>query len=301
MFKCGSVSAVLAWVPDYFDAAELASTTGTDVRVFPDDPLEDPGREEVEFLVPPYRPEAVLGALPRMPSLRVIQTDSAGVEWIEDAVPEGVRLCNARGVHDIAVAEWVVGAILAMEKDLPEALRRQRRAEWRVWDVRELSGSTVLIVGYGSIGRAVADRLRPFGVRVETVRRGNAGDLPRLLPAADIVVVLTPLTPKTRHLVDGDFLGAMPDGALLVNAARGGVVDTAALLAELQSGRLRAALDVTDPEPLPADHPLWSAPGTLITPHIAGDSPRMIERATALIADQIGRHVRGEPLQNEYR
>jgi phosphoglycerate dehydrogenase-like enzyme len=292
------VWAVLVWVPDYYDAPALASTTGAEVVSFPDEPLRDPALTRVEFLVPPYPPEPVVGALPHMSSLRLIQTDTAGVEWIEGAVPEGVRLCNARGVHDIAVAEWVLAAILAMAKDVPEALRRQHRHEWREWEPHELSGSTVLIVGYGSIGRAVADRLRSFGVHLETVRRGNAEDLPRLLPQADVVVVLTPLTPQTRHLVDRGFLAAMRDGALLVNAARGAVVDTGALHAELEKGRLSCALDVTDPEPLPSDHPLWSAPGTLITPHVAGNSPHMIERATKFIAEQIGRYMRADPLLN---
>jgi phosphoglycerate dehydrogenase-like enzyme len=293
------VWAVLVWVPDYYDAPGLAALTGAEVMPFPQEPQHHPALGEVEFLVPPYEPETVVDALPGMSSLRVIQTDSAGVEWVEDSVPDGVRLCNARGVHDVAVAEWALAAILAMAKELPEAVRRQRRREWREWEPRVLSGSTVLIVGYGSIGRAVAERLRPFDVRLDTVGRSNTRELGQLLAEADIVVVLTPLTPETRGLVGREFLAAMPDGALLVNAARGGVVDTGALLPELQSGRLRAALDVTEPEPLPADHPLWSAPGTLITPHVAGNSPYAVERAAALIAEQIRRHINGEPLLNE--
>jgi phosphoglycerate dehydrogenase-like enzyme len=159
----------------------------------------------------------------------------------------------------------------------------------------------VVILGYGSIGRAVGERLRSFGVRLETVRTANLGDLPRLAAEADVLVVLTPLTTETRGLVDAALLGRMRDGALVVNAARGGVVDTDALLAELASGRLRAALDVTDPEPLPPEHPLWTAPGTLLTPHVAGNSPHAIERAASLIADQIRRYMAGEPLVNRLR
>ena len=292
---------MLAWVPDYYDAAELASSTGAEVEPFPGAPLEHPRLADVEFLVPPFPPEPVVAALPGLQSLRVVQTDSAGVEWIEHAVPAGVRLCNARGVHDVAVAEWVLAAVLAMTKDVPRALRQQGDRDWREWDPGELRGSTVLIVGYGSIGMAVGERLRPFGVRLETIRSANVAELPRLLPSADVVVILTPLTAETRGLIDAGALARMRDGGLLVNAARGGVVVTDALVAELEAGRLRAALDVTDPEPLPADHPIWSAPGTLLTPHVAGNTPYAVERAASLIGEQIRRHMAGEPLVNELR
>jgi phosphoglycerate dehydrogenase-like enzyme len=167
-----------------------------------------------------------------------------------------------------------------------------------------LAGQTALIVGYGSIGEAVERLLISFGVRVERVARhsrpGVSGpaDLSALLPRADIVILLVPVTPATVGLADARFLGAMHDHALLVNAARGAIVDTGALLAELTAGRLRAALDVTDPEPLPPGHPLWSAPGLLLTPHVAGISTQTIPRTRALVWDQLARYAAGEPLHN---
>jgi phosphoglycerate dehydrogenase-like enzyme len=165
-------------------------------------------------------------------------------------------------------------------------------------------GARVLVVGAGDIGRTIGAMLAGFDVELtyvaRTAREGVRGtdELPALLPDADVVVVVVPVTPATTHLVDADFLAAMADDALLVNAARGVVVDTDALLAELRSGRLRAALDVTDPEPLPDGHPLWSAPGLLLTPHVAGDVPDTNARATAAVTDQLGRVLAGEPLRN---
>jgi phosphoglycerate dehydrogenase-like enzyme len=245
-------------------------------------------------------------AMRRLEDLHVVQTLSAGVDWLVDDVPAGVTLCDAAGVHDVPVSEWTATAILAMQRELPLQLGWQKTATWHRPgpEIDDLEGSTVLILGYGSIGRAVEARLAPFGVDVirvaRTPREGVSGlaDLNALLPRADVVVILLPLTSETRGLVDARFLAAMHDGALLVNAARGSIVDTAALVAEVQRGRLRAALDVTDPEPLPDGHPLWSAPGVLITPHTAGSSRRFRARAWRFVADQIGRYVRGEPLQN---
>jgi phosphoglycerate dehydrogenase-like enzyme len=292
------------WVPDYYRREHFGVLPRPiEIGTFPSDPLAAAELAEVEFAVPPYRPE-VIGALPRMRRLRVLQTDSAGVEWLADRVPGGVTLCNARGVHDAATSEWVVAAILAMTKRLSEGLERQRAGRWAPWAPDELAGKTVLIVGYGSIGRAVAARLEPFGVRLVRVARSarpgvrSAGELPTVLPEADVVVLLTPLTEETRGLVDERFLGQMRPGALLVNAGRGALVDTPALVRALSAGRIRAALDVTDPEPLPHEHPLWDAEGVLITPHVAGESPRAVERAAALIREQLVRLLDGRPLLN---
>ncbi|WP_287409625.1 2-hydroxyacid dehydrogenase [Oceanithermus sp.] len=268
----------------------------------------EPGPEvlEAEFVVPTRRRMAE--ALARMPRLRVVQTISAGVDWVLPHVPPGVTLADARGVHDVAVSEWVLTALLTSVKRVPELWERQQAAAWE-GGLRpgELWGQTVLILGYGSIGRAVEARLAPFGVRVLRVaHRPRLGvqtleALAELLPRADAVVLLLPLTPATRGLVDADFLARMKPGALLVNAGRGALVDTAALLEALRSGRVRAALDVTDPEPLPADHPLWRAPGVWITPHLAGSSPRLRERGFALVRAQVARYLRGEPLFNVVR
>jgi phosphoglycerate dehydrogenase-like enzyme len=257
-----------------------------------------------EFLVPQSGDRELGGRLARMPALRVIQTLSAGVEWVAPFVGSGVTLCDAGGTRNINVAEWVLAAILASIKQLPELRDRQREHEWQWRKSGELAASTVMILGYGSIGAAVEARLEPFDVElIRVARHARDGvhaveELSSLLGLADIVVVLLPLTPATRGLLDAEALGRMRAGALLVNAARGPIVDTAALLELLQAGRLTAALDVTDPEPLPADHPLWDAPGLLLTPHFAGDTLAADARAFGLVGEQVRRYVRGEALVN---
>lgn len=280
-----------------FDAAAELAPDGVDLRQLPD------GRDEAAFVLPDWRDKTTIESLPRLEHLRVLQALSAGTDWIEDRVPDWATLCNASGTRDASVAEWVVGALLG------DAYGQFKAAHARRWSdelPRELSGATVLIVGFGSIGRAVERRLEPFGVdliRVAGHARENvhaADELPTLVERADAVVVLVPLTGDTRGMIDAAVLARMRDGALLVNAGRGGVVDTAALVAELQSGRLRAVLDVVEPEPLPDEHPLWDA-ALAITPHNAGDSPAAEHRAIRFGAEQLARYARGEPLRNVVR
>jgi phosphoglycerate dehydrogenase-like enzyme len=238
-----------------------------------------------------------------LPELRVVQTLSAGTDGLTGAMPSWVTLCSARGARDSAVAEWVLGALLGATTHVVEFARADAWGQPR--PLQDLAEMTVLILGMGSIGQAVADRLAPFGTDVVGVasraRDGLHGvdELPALLPGADAVVVLTPLSDATRGLLDADALAALPDGALLVNAGRGPVIDTDALVAETATGRLRAVLDVTDPEPLPDGHPLWSAAGVLaITPHIGGNSPRANRLSAELAGDQLRRFCAGEPLIN---
>ena len=276
--------------------AELAPDT-VDVRRLPD------GLDAAVFVLPDWMDRETLEAMPRLGRLRVVQALSAGTDWIEARVPPWATLCNARGARDVAVAEWVVGALLGDAYGQFEAARSRR---WSDAVPRELHGATVLIVGFGSIGREVERHLEPFGVTVIGVARQardgvhSVAELPHLVGHADAVVVLAPLTPETRGLVDAALLGRMRDGALFVNAGRGGVVDTAALVAELRSGRLRAVLDVVDPEPLPDDHPLWDL-ALAITPHNAGDSAAADERSVRFGAEQLVRFARGEPLLNVVR
>jgi phosphoglycerate dehydrogenase-like enzyme len=262
---------------------------------------------EAEFLVPGAGDARIAESLPRMRALRVIQTLSAGVDQLLPIVPAGVTLCDAAGTRDAAVAEWVVAAILASTKRLPELRDSQREHRWERQRSHELAGSTVLILGYGAIGAATERRLAPFEVElIRVARHARAGvhaveDLGGLLPLADAVVVLLPLTPETTGLLDADQLARLRPGALLVNAARGPIIDTRALTELVRAERIRAALDVTDPEPLPPDDPLWDAPGVIVTPHLAGDTAAAERRAWALVGEQVRRHLRGEPLANVVR
>ena len=277
-------------------AAELAPA-GVDVLRLPD------GLAAAEFVLPEWGDRETLASLPELERLRLVQVLSAGTDWIEARVPPWAMLCNARGTRDAAVAEWVVGALLGDAYGQFAAARTRR---WSDAKPRELQGAHVLVAGFGSIGRAVARRLEPFGVTVTGVasraREGIHGtdELPTLVGDADAVVVLTPLTPETRGLFDAALLARMRDGALFVNAGRGATVDTDALLAELESGRLRAVLDVVEPEPLPDDHPLWDA-AAAITPHYAGDTEAADERAVRFGAEQLARFARGERLENVVR
>jgi phosphoglycerate dehydrogenase-like enzyme len=259
---------------------------------------------QAQVWVPPGGGRVPAGLLEALPRLRLVQLLSAGAEQFAGRLPEGVLLCNARGAHTPATAEWAVTALLAAQRGIPEFVRRQDEGRWARSTQRSVVGARVLVVGAGDIGRAIGRMLAGFDAEVtyvaRTARDGVRGteELPQLLPHADVVVLIVPVTDATRGLADARFLAAMKDGALLVNAARGVVVDTDALLAELTSGRLRAALDVTDPEPLPEGHPLWSAPGVLITPHVAGDVPGTNERAAATVTAQLRRVLDGEPLAN---
>ncbi len=296
------------WIPPDTDGRHRALLPPeVEVHLLPrsDEPARPLGPGQ--FVVFELYRRDLLDVLSRIDGVRVVQTMSAGVDRIVDRIPEGVTLCNASGAHDIAVAEWVVMATLAVRRGLPAHVFHQRESRW----VRpegessdDLVGRRVVIVGHGSIGREVEERLLPFEVTVERVarhpREGVSGvdRLPELLSTADVVVILLPLTPETEKFVNADFLAYMRPGALLVNAARGKIVDTDALMEAVRSRGLRAALDVTDPEPLPDGHPLWAMDGVLITPHIAGSVDRAYERAWRLVADQVRRYVKGEPLMN---
>lgn len=273
---------------------ELVAWIGGDP---PDEALDAP------FVMAPYS-AGKPGRLARFTGLKVLLSQSAGVDWVISQVPAGVVLCDASGVHDRSTAEWVLTAILASIREIPEFVRQQDEHVWQPKQTTELAGRRVLIVGYGSVGSAIGRRLAGFEVEITTVaRRARDGvhsidELPDLLPYADVVVVTVPLTDQTRGLVDAAFLAGLPDGALLVNASRGPVVDAAALLTELHSGRITAAIDVTDQEPLPADDPLWLAPGLLMTPHIGGATTNFHLRLHTLVRDQLARYRAGQPLAN---
>jgi phosphoglycerate dehydrogenase-like enzyme len=293
-------------------------------------PEEPEGQSEVDFWFAAMPPRILRRQWPHLKGVRVVQAPWAGVDTLLKIFPPEVTLCDARGVHEIPTSEWVVAVILAMEKFLPLFIDMQRQGKWATGQqgnqidgpvpapakvpppaiknppapIRDVAGSTVLIVGYGSIGQAIEARLTPFGAKfLRVARSAREGVSPvsmldDLLGKADVVVLTVPLTSETRHMIDSRRLAKMKAGALLVNASRGAIVETDALLRALSEKRIRAALDVTDPEPLPPHHPLWWAPNLLITPHVAGDSASFMKRALKLASEQAERFSRGEPLLN---
>ncbi|HYF71956.1 MAG TPA: 2-hydroxyacid dehydrogenase, partial [Nocardioides sp.] len=286
----------LVWLP--FDPAELGDPPAG-LRYEVVDPTEHVPDTvgDVRFYVPPYQVGSRVGeVLAWMTSLEVVQTLTAGVDNLRGVVPPGVTLCNGRGIHDTSTAELALTLILSSLRGVPDFVRAQGRHQWAPGWRPALADKRVLLVGYGAIGEAIERRLLPFEVEVTRVaRRARDGvhaidELSTLLPDADVVVLVVPLTEETRGLVDAGFLAAMKDGALLVNVARGAVVDTPALVEALDSGRIHAALDVTDPEPLPEDHALWDAPHLLVVPHVGGASSAMWPRAHRLVRDQLHRY-----------
>ena len=304
------------------DDALLAGFGGLELVRIPAEPQEEIA---VDFWVAALAPPSQRRQWPHLKGVKAVQGLWAGVDSLRPLLPAGVSLCSARGVHDAPTAEWAVTATLAMQKYLYFYADLQRRADWAGKDkaediyllsegakrepqcpvlVEEVADKTVLIVGYGSIGAAVEARLAPFGCKFLRVARSARDSvaavsaLDDLLPLADIVILTTPLTSETRHMINAERIARMKHGALLVNAGRGAVVETDALVQALTRGRIRAALDVTDPEPLPPDHPLWRAPNLLITPHLATDTPRFMGRAFAFAAEQAQRFSRGEKLRN---
>lgn len=285
-------------------------------------PAEPRTEIEIDFWIPFLPPPVAQTQWPYLKGVQVVQAPWAGVDSLRPIFPPEVTLCDARGIHDIPTAELAVTLILAMQKNLPFYVQQQENGHWAVAPkdpgdtpshakikippvpMNEVADATVLIVGYGSIGKAIEARLTPFGAKFLRVARSPregvepVSRLDELLGRADIVVLMMPLTSQTRHMMDARRMAKMKPGALLVNVARGPIVDTDALLAALNEGRIRAALDVTDPEPLPDGHPLWKAPNLLITPHVAGDSAKFMKRLFTFASEQVERYARGEPLLN---
>lgn len=291
--------------------AELAAALrpyppGAEVLVW--EMTSPPPRESIDLVVPPYMSMDEL--MPRLADVRtrLVQSQSIGYEGVADRLPPGHVFANAASVHETSTAELAVGLAIAAQRRLATYVRAQDERRWAPEFSESLADRRVLLLGYGGVGKAVAARLAPFEVDLTVVAsRARFEDgmpvhgverLHELLPHAEIVVVTLPGGSETRHILDANALAALPDGALIVNVGRGPLIDTDALVAELQRGRLRAALDVTDPEPLPADHPLWSAPGALIVPHVGGASSAMKPRTVKLIRTQIERMLAGEPPLN---
>lgn len=259
--------------------------------------------ESIEFYVPRYMggPQAI-AMVPQMKSLKVIQSPNAGVDDVLKIRPEGVTLCNAAGVHDASTAELAVALAIASRRGFAPFALQQQAQHWQHERMPSLSDSKIAVIGFGNIGKTIMKMLSGFEVTVTPFSKsGRDGSLTfdqfdRLLPTFDVIILIVPLTDQTRHLMNAKRLAAMKDGAALINVARGGVVDTDALIRELNSGRISAGLDVTDPEPLPDGHPLWSARNVIITPHVGGDSEAFTPRGRKLVEEQLARFAAGEPL-----
>ncbi|WLQ07570.1 2-hydroxyacid dehydrogenase [Arthrobacter oryzae] len=283
-------------------------TPHPDVTVVEWDFAGEPPQPQIDIVVPPYMGGTrVLRNLEAVETA-LVQSQSIGYDGVADSLPEGRVFANAAGVHETSTAELTLAMILASQRELPRLMKSQQDGVWDARPTASLADRRVLIVGYGGVGKAIEQRLIPFETSVTRVASRQRTDengtihgideLPALLPEHDIVVVGVPLSDATKHLIDDAFLSAMPDGALLVNVARGPVADTEALVRHTGSGRIRAALDVTDPEPLPQDHPLWGTPGVIITPHVGGASSAMRPRMGRLLQRQIDLMLAGEPPVN---
>ena len=282
---------------------------------------------EIDVWIPDPYPTRAMRVWPRLRGVRLVLSLMAGTEWIPGTVGPHVTICNAHGAHNISTAEWTLSAILSMLKYFPLYLDIQRTGVWKrrfeasahyarmTGDahphyppvmLEELTGKTVLMVGHGAIGKEIERMLVPFHVEMLRVARSArreprvhaVSELDSLLPRADVVVLILPLTVESRGLIGSRQLALMPQGALLVNAGRGPLVQTDALVEALHAGRVRAALDVTDPEPLPEGHPLWSCPNLLITPHVGASSPQFARRGLKTAADELRRYIKGEALRN---
>jgi phosphoglycerate dehydrogenase-like enzyme len=259
----------------------------------------------IQFYIPPYMSGArALEGISRMSSLQVIQSPNAGVDDLLEILPPGVTLCNAKGVHDASTAELAVGLTISARRGLATFMVNQSKGLWIHERRSALADSRVGIVGTGSIGTLIAQQLSLFNVEVIGFSRsGNnssrtMADFDHLLPTLDVVILILPLTEQSRHLMNRSRINSMKAGATLINVARGAVVDTDALVDALNRGHITAGLDVTDPEPLPIGHPLWSAPNVIITPHVGGDSTAFNPRVRALIESQLERFATGQPLIN---
>ena len=259
--------------------------------------------DKVEFYVPRYMGgPAAIAMIPDMKGLKIIQSPNAGVDDVLKIRPEGVTLCNAAGVHDASTAELAVALSIASRRGFADFAADQAAGRWVHVRKPSLADSNVAIVGYGNIGKMIGTMLENFEVSVTAFSRsGKDGALTfdhfdRMLPTFDVIILIVPLNDQTRHLMNAQRLAAMKNGGALINVARGAVVDTEALIAELNSGRITAGLDVTDPEPLPAGHPLWSTKNVIITPHVGGDSEAFTPRGRKLVEEQLARYASGQPL-----
>lgn len=297
------IRSLIVSVPTEELAADLgALPDGVELVVWP---MDGPApRERFDIVVPPYM--SMSRVLARLEDVEVglVQSQSIGYDGVAGILPEGLVFANAASVHETSTAELAVGLAIAAQRRIDAFARDTAEGRWASQFTHSLADRRVLLLGYGGVGKAVAARLAPFEVELTVVASRarveermpvhGVDELPGILGDAEIVIVTLPGGDGTRHLVDDAFLSALPEGALLINVGRGSIVDTDALVDHVRRGRIRAALDVTEPEPLPAAHPLWGLPGVLITPHVGGDTSAMAPRIAKLVRTQVERAARGE-------
>ena len=295
------MSKIVAWT----QWSDLKAPQGVTLHSPEDFPLDSSDLSTINFYVPSYMGGATaLAYAAKMPNLEVLQMPNAGYDDALAYVRPGLTLCNASGVHDASTAELAVGLSLASRRGFPEFIRDQVAGTWNHRRFTSLSDSKIGVIGFGSIGKQVVKNLSGFDVTVTSFSKsGRDGsikidELDKHLPNLDIVILILPLTDESRHMFNKERLAKMKDGALIVNVARGPIIETEALIAELNSGRLHAALDVTDPEPLPAGHPLWSAKNLLLVPHVGGNSTAFEPRGRKLVESQLALLADGKPLNN---
>ena len=295
------MSKLIAWT----QWSDLKVPDGITLRSPKDFPLDTSDLSEINFYVPSYMGgAAALSYAARMPNLQVLQMPNAGYDDALAYVRPGLTLCNASGVHDASTAELAVGLALASRRGFPEFIRDQIAGTWDHRRFTSLSDSNIGVIGFGSIGKQVVKNLSGFDVSVTSFSKsGRDGsvkidELDKHLPNLDIVILILPLTDESRHMFNKERLAKMKDGALIINVARGPIIETDALINELNSGRLFAALDVTDPEPLPAGHRLWSAKNLLLVPHVGGNSTAFEPRGRKLVESQLALLAEGKTLNN---
>lgn len=289
-----------AWITQGYEfPADVRVTECDDLGALPLEVISS-----ADFVILPYEGSSISipETMSRLKSVKVVQTLTAGFDNVLPHIPSGVTLCNAAGVHDDATSELAVLLTLSSLRDMPRSFKAQQEHHWETYFARSLADKHVLLIGYGNVGKAAEKRLLAFGCTVTPVAQTardhvrTVRELPDLIPLADVIVLIVPGNAGTKNLVDAKFLASMKDGSLLVNVARGIVVDTQALVAELKTGRIHAALDVTEPEPLPADHALWDMPNVIITSHNGGEGDVFWDRARTRIHSQFELWFAGKPL-----
>lgn len=262
--------------------------------------------DEIEFYVPSYMGGLkTIEIIPKMKNLKVVHYNQAGYEDILPHIPQGVSLCNGTGIHDVSTSELAIGLTIASRRGFAEFMDNQKQGIWKRTTKPALADSHVGIIGYGHIGKRIATLLEMFETKVTAfTRSGSDGSIKieefdAYLPKLDVIILILPLTAESKNFMNAERIKKMKDGATLVNVARGAIIDTDALVAELHTGRITAGLDVTDPEPLPAGHPLWSAPNVIICPHVGGDSGAFQPRARTMVQQQLQLLSENKPLLNQ--